>query len=139
MGANGYTIPIETEFMLIFGGITARDITFTDPIDGTVYDIYNNCELYETITSNKINETFATCGEELLNDIWIYNVLSGEWFYMKPGINEDRYLYPMLPSARYGHTGQYVELPDLSSTYPGTNITATRKYLFIYGGFSFDC
>jgi len=30
MGNYGYTVPVDEEFMLIFGGITARSIDFKD-------------------------------------------------------------------------------------------------------------
>jgi hypothetical protein len=28
MGMHGFTVPINVEYMLIFGGMTARDLTF---------------------------------------------------------------------------------------------------------------
>ena len=135
---HGYTVPIDREFMLIFGGVTARDITFKDD-DGNEYDIYNFCERYEELTGNPRNTTYSTCGEELLNDVWIYEVLEGTWTHLKPDVNRDFERYPVYPSARYGHTGTYVELNDTRNYFEGTNIPVLRKYLYVYGGFSFMC
>jgi hypothetical protein len=45
MGNIGYTIPIDQEYMLIFGGITAREISYTDKV-GQEYDLYTTCEKY---------------------------------------------------------------------------------------------
>lgn len=43
-----------------------------------------------------------------------------------------------MPYARYGHTGVYVELNDTRNLQPDGKFTK-RKYLFIYGGFAFEC
>jgi len=50
----------------------------------------------------------ATCGEELLNDVWIYSVLDGTWTFMEPDFNAELYKWPRIPYARQGHTGVYV-------------------------------
>jgi hypothetical protein len=78
MGNNGFTIPIDREFMLIMGGITARDLSFVGT-DGNTYNLYNFCEDYTSLTGLNATGVFLTCGEELLNDIWIYDVLFGTW------------------------------------------------------------
>ena len=114
MGNHGYTVPVDQEYMVIFGGITARDQTFNDS-NGVEYDLFNNCEQYTALTGNELPGDMTTCGEELLNDVWIYNVLDGTWTFMKPGTNQDYYTWPHQPSARYGHTGSYVEQTDSSS------------------------
>jgi hypothetical protein len=138
MGNHGHTIPIDKEYMLIFGGLTARDKTFEDA-DGNIYDIYNYCERYTEIIGLNLTTALATCGEELLNDIWIYSVLEGTWTFMEPGFNQDAYLWPRIPYARYGHTGSYVELNDTSVYFENFMVPVLRKYIYIYGGFSFDC
>jgi hypothetical protein len=138
MGNHGYTVPIDQEYMIIFGGITARDIRFTDS-SGVSHDIYNNCEQFSDLTGEELPKDMATCGEELLNDVWIYNVLNGTWTFMKPGTNKDYYMWPWQPSARYGHTGSYVEIVDTSVVRNSVVIPVLRKYLYIYGGFAFNC
>lgn len=96
---HGFTVPINTEYMLIFGGMTSRDITFnasgtdSDPNEKQ-YDIFNYCEQYTEITGKNLTEFLRTCGEELLNDIWIYDILNDIWTHLKPGTNYDEYLDP---------------------------------------------
>ena len=51
MGNYGYTVPIDEEYMLIFGGITARRIEYKDSVN-QVYDLYTTCEDYFTTTGN---------------------------------------------------------------------------------------
>ena len=48
----------------------------------------------------------------MLNDMWVYHVRAGTWTWIKPGTNFDRYPYPYVPAARYGHAGAYVALKD---------------------------
>ena len=45
-----------------------------------------------------------------------------------------------MPTSRYGSAGAYVELEDFF-TYldKAAGVKLRRKYLYIYGGFSFDC
>ena len=61
---------------------------------------------------------------------------------MKPTFNANLYLYVKQPHARYAHAGAYVELFD-EDTYQylreNTRRRLLRKYLYIYGGFSFNC
>lgn len=126
--------------MLIFGGITARKIDYTDSVN-QVFDLYTTCEDYFTNTGFDwtTNQTLATCAEEILNDIWIYSLTTGVWTFIEIGVNEEYNLWAKRPTARYGHSGSYVALNDPTVYYPGTKIPLQRKYLYIYGGFSFDC
>jgi hypothetical protein len=39
------------------------------------------------------------------------------------------------PSARYGHSAAYIEIEILESA---SNQIVKRKYMYIYGGFSYD-
>jgi len=73
MSGYGYTVKMDEEIMIIFGGITIKNKTWTDNI--TSLDLYNNCE---KIQDNMVTlpYDFMTCGEELLNDMWMYHVLS---------------------------------------------------------------
>ena len=142
MGNHGTTIPTDQEYMLVFGGLTAREKYFNDTENNT-YDIYNYCERYTELSAtqadlsiNNLTETLKTCGEELLSDL--YNVLTGIWTFLKPDMNQELYMWPQIPYARYGHSGSYVELNDTDFTY-GLKEPLLRKYLYIYGGFSFKC
>jgi hypothetical protein len=49
------------------------------------------------------------------------------------------YLYPYIPSARYGHSSSYAGLYDKSTTYPRDGTPVFRKYMYLYGGFALDC
>jgi len=53
--------------------------------------------------------------------MWIYNLNTGVWTFIKVGTNMDIALYPRIPEARYGHSGSYVELDDPTTFQPGTN------------------
>jgi len=78
--------------MLIFGGITARSIYYKDNVGiGANYDLYTNCEKYFDLTGKDptLNKTISTCGEEILNDIWMYGLTTGVWTYIKVGTNLD--------------------------------------------------
>lgn len=135
-------MPVDEEFMLIFGGITAKHVDFKDQVGvGRTYDLYTSCEDYTALTGQDqaSNKTLATCAEEILNDIWIYGLTTGIWTYIKVSNNEDYSLYPKVPFARYGHSGSFVALNDPSNYMPGTNVPVQRKYLYIYGGFAFEC
>ena len=131
---------LDTEIMLVFGGLVKRDRTFTNEAEGDeVYDIYNYCEDYERIMGEELPYFLRTCGEELVRDIWIYNIKENYWTFMKPDANEDLYLYVKQPYARYGHAGAYVELDDKDTFFPDGKTYMRRKFLYIYGGFSYDC
>lgn len=81
----------------------------------------------------------ATCAEEILNDLWIYSLTTGVWTYIKVGTNLDFNFYAKVPAARYGHSGSYVALNDMTTFMPDGLKPVERKYLYIYGGFSFAC
>ena len=82
------------------------------------------------------DQEVRTCGEQLLNDLWRYHIKSNKWTYIKPDYNRDAYINYISPSARYGHSSAYVEIEERDK-YKGQNLT--RKYLYIYGGISFEC
>lgn len=126
--------------MLVFGGLVRRDRTFQNPETGRELDIYNYCEDYERITqSESLPYYLRTCGEELTRDIWLYNVKDNFWTWIKPDYNAELYLYVKQPAARYGMIGTYVRLWDRDYYMSDGKTFLTRKYLYIYGGFSYDC
>ena len=69
----------------------------------------------------------------------MYNIKNNDWTFVKPGANEDLYLYVKQPFARYLHAGVYVELDDLDTYMFDGETPLRRKYLYIYGGFSYEC
>ena len=113
--------------MMIFGGLTQRYRDFkvysesqksqlekNETLTGEpeIYDIYNNCEDYENLMGEELPYFLKTCGEEMLNDVWIYNTRAKTWQWIKPSFNANIDLYVKQPAARYGHAGSYVELFD---------------------------
>ena len=111
MGQNGHAINVDEEMMLVFGGIVNRQRSFKDNETGDVYDIFNYCEDFTRINrSDSLPYFLKTCGEELVRDVWTYNIKYDFWSWMKPDYNGDIYLYVKQPYARYGHAGTYVEL-----------------------------
>jgi len=76
----------------------------------------------------------------LLNDLWVYYIKRNKWLYIKPDYNRDETKDLLVPTARFGHSGSYVELEDSKTVLPSTNNQRLlRKYLYVYGGFSFAC
>ena len=94
MGQHGQAVTLNTEIMLVFGGLVQRQRNFVKD-DGEEVDIYNYCKDFYNQETDDFEKTYfyKTCGEELVNDIWQYNIKKNEWLYMKPGANEDLYLY----------------------------------------------
>ena len=142
--------------MLVYGGLTQRyrdfealnlvqqqqkkdNVAIEGDID--IYDVYNNCEDYLDLNPDveELPYHVRTCGEEMLNDIQIYNTRAKTWTWIKPSFNANIYLYVKQPSARYGHAGTYVELIDQDTYYRDGTTKLLRKFLYIYGGFSLDC
>jgi len=66
MSGYGYTVKMDEEIVIIFGGITIKNKTWSDNI--TLLDVYNNCEKIMENTV-KFPYDYMTCGEELLNDM----------------------------------------------------------------------
>jgi hypothetical protein len=60
--------------MIIHGGQTFRNRTFTN-VEGKVMDIYNLCEqMFEIDEDGNKPYYLRTCGEEILNDLWFYQI-----------------------------------------------------------------
>jgi len=58
---------------------------------------------------------------------------------VKETFNAAIYLYVKKPSARHQHCGAYVQLDDPDTFLADGKTKLVRKYLYIYGGFSYDC
>ena len=110
MGQHGHAINVDQEIMLVFGGLVQRDRFFRNEETDEELDIFNYCEDYERITGEDFPYFLRTCGEELVRDIWIYNIKDNFWTFVKPDANLAVYLYVKQPTARHGHAGTYVEL-----------------------------
>ena len=60
------------------------------------------------------------------------------WTFIKIDYNQNAYASLKAPSARYGMAGSYVELSSADEVrWNGEEYL--RKYLYIYGGFSYLC
>lgn len=97
--------------MLIFGGMTFRNKTFTD--GKKTYYAYEDCEKFSSVTgisADHIPDNYRQCAEELLNDIWIYYIKRNIWQYVKIDYKRDEVAEMQIPEARFGHSGTYVEL-----------------------------
>ena len=79
--------------MLVFGGLVNRNRMYTDPETDEEYSIFNYCEDYERITGDELPYFLRTCGEELVRDIWMYNIKKNFWTFVKPATNQELYLY----------------------------------------------
>jgi hypothetical protein len=112
--------------MLVFGGSTYRDKYYNGQ------ELFNSCE-QEALDDKP--DSRKSCGEELLNEIWRYHIKRKVWSFVKPDYNRLDYSSFKAPSARYGHAATYIEI-DLLETRTGQK--TLRKYMYIYGGFSYD-
>jgi hypothetical protein len=125
--------------MLIHGGMTYRNRNFTQ-IDGTTLDVFNHCEqLTEADDEGNKPYYLRTCGEEILNDLWFYQIEQNRWFFVKETFNADVYIYVKKPAARYAHCGSYIQLKDMNTYFADGLTPVLRKYLYVYGGFSYEC
>lgn len=135
--------------MLIFGGLTFRNQTFTDGKKN--YSIFEDCESFSLVTGirpSNISDSYRKCGEELLNDLWLYFIKRNKWQYVRLDYNRDDQKAIQIPPARFGHAGTFVEL-DVNLLFKVQDQKVVfrdvagkllrRKYLYIYGGFSFSC
>ncbi len=143
---TGYPLVANDELILIFGGMSARNQTFYDNTTGRNLSIFDDCETYaaDALKSNfEIPDLLKNCGEELQNDIWVYSLKRREWQMVKLDYNPEIQTSIQVPTARMYHTGVYAELDDpatvINNNTQTTQVLLTRKYLYIYGGFSRDC
>lgn len=116
--------------MLVFGGKTYRNLTGAD---GKL--LFENCE-NEDLSESELGAVAYTCGEQLLNDMWRYHIKRQTWSFIKPDHNREAYGEFVRPSARYGHAAVYVETTVLDRY---TNQLVGRKYMYVYGGLSYEC
>ena len=56
--------------------------------------------------------------------------------YVKPDYNRQTYSSWTAPSPRYGHAAVYIEIEIIETD---SNQQVKRKYMYVYGGFSYDC
>lgn len=125
----GQVVEVDEEIMLVFGGKTIRNKKDTN--GNLLYDV---CEDHP---SDSRPDKWKSCGEELLNELWRYHILRDTWSYIKPDYNRLVYSRYTSPSSRYDHAASYVEIENIESG--SNNQKVKRKYMYIYGGFSFDC
>lgn len=129
----GEEVPIDREYMIIFGGLALRNVT----VDGE--QLYNNCndiKKAEALSQGYSLDFVAGCGSELLNELWRYDILSDTWTYLKPSTNRLLYSSYQAPYPRHSHSAIYTELITQDIL---TKITMKRKYMYIYGGFAYQC
>jgi len=120
---------ISEEIMLVFGGRTYRKIQQGSDL------LYETCEQIN-FNSAVLDPIMYSCGEQLLNDLWRYHIKRKTWSYIKPDYNRELYSNFIQPSARYGHASVYIEIPVVDKH---TNQIILRKYMYMYGGFSYEC
>ena len=128
---TGYEIEPDEEIMLVFGGMTVRNKT---DADGNL--LFDTCETDgETMESR--TPGLRTCGQEFLNELWRYHIKRDVWTPIKPDYNRLEYSSFIQPVARYEHSAAYVEVTSQDSS--TNNQILIRKFMYIYGGFSFEC
>jgi hypothetical protein len=104
---QGEIVPVEEEFLLVFGGYALRNLTVSDKL------LFNNCteaSRAELIGQNVSQEYVNNCGAELLNEVWRYSIQDHSFTYIKPTYNKLLYSAFTSPTPRQGHAGAYAEV-----------------------------
>ena len=124
---TGNKVYPDEEIMLVFGGTTYRQVNYNGDL------LFQD---WEDISLDLLNETQKTWSEELLNEMWAYSIKRNTWTWIKPDYNALVYSSFKQPSSRYGHAWALIHITAYEST---SKETITRKYMYMYGGFSYDC
>ena len=124
---TGNKVYPDEEIMLVFGGTTYRQVNYNGDL------LFQD---WEDISLDLLNETQKTWSEELLNEMWAYSIKRNTWTWIKPDYNALVYSSFKQPSSRYGHAWALIHITVYEST---SKETITRKYMYMYGGFSYDC
>lgn len=136
---SGRKVELNQEILIIFGGIAMNEVLYED------ISIADDCELFSPLLSqplfpkNKLNQIFLinSCGIQLLNEIWFYEIATDTWYYTKPHIDDvDEQDTQAIPQARAFHTAVYIEQLDYNLQ---EDKRIKRKYMYVYGGYSIYC
>lgn len=129
----GELVPVNKEYILIFGGLALRNVT----VDGTqLYNLCNDDTKAKALEYGYSLDFVTGCGTELMNELWRYDISSDSWSYLKPSTNRLLYQSYKVPYPRSSHSAIYVETTTQDIL---TKITMKRKYMYIYGGFGYQC
>lgn len=82
---------------------------------------------------------FRNCGEEVLGDLWRYHIRRNVWTFIKIDYNRNAYASLKAPFPRYGGAGCYIALSSAEEIVAVDLEEYERRYLYIYGGFSYFC
>lgn len=128
----GYLVYPNQENLIIFGGVSLRNVA----VDGEL--LYNSCtENIEKALELGYTVNFVEpCGQQLLNEIWRYNIDQDVWEYLKPTTNKRKTDTYSSPYPRFGHSAAYIETKQLDDA---TDTYVLRKYMYVYGGFALEC
>lgn len=124
----GYETPFDREYMLVFGGKGYVDEV--DPVTGET--IYISCE---QIDRREFKETWSSCNEVVLGDLWRYDIQLARWDYIKAdSALSATTLKPVgYPLPRFGHAAVMVEATE------GDDKSFKRYFMYIYGGLGPQC
>lgn len=140
-GNTGYEVGVDEEYMLVFGGQTQNEVIIDDKgtniADNCTIDLDDILSQSQTVKQS-LNVMFLTmsCGMELLNELYQYNIKKDEWKIIKPYIDETQQTTQQKPFARYGHSSVFIETVE-SDISRESNVL--RKYMYVYGGYSLYC
>lgn len=128
---EGEPVPVSHEILLVFGGTALRNVQ----VNGTLlFDdcSENNLKLARAQYRLEVSES---CGVELLNEIWRYDLQSNTWSYVEPTYppNTANYSFPF---PRHSHRSVLIELTVLDEY---VNTYTYKKYMYVYGGFALEC
>eukprot|EP00397_Hematodinium_sp_SG-2012_P002416 GEMP01002422.1.p1 GENE.GEMP01002422.1~~GEMP01002422.1.p1 ORF type:complete len:1427 (+),score=240.06 GEMP01002422.1:338-4282(+) len=126
----GYDVPFDRPMMLVFGGRAYKHDTMDD---GSL--IYHNCENmnYEDFAANP---GWRSCTEEIVAELWRYDINRAQWQYMKPDTSTSVTSNEVVgvPARRFGH-GAVLIIIGAENDENGIR----RQYMYLFGGMGPQC
>ena len=128
---NGLPVPTNQEILLVFGGTALRNVS----LNGTL--LFNDCteDNIKLARQNYPLEVTESCGIEILNEIWRYDIKNDSWNYLQPTYNPSNSNYSF-PYPRHSHRAVLVEQLVYDTL---VNTMTLKKYMYVYGGFAMEC
>lgn len=128
---EGSPVPENHEILLVFGGSVLRNVT----VNGV--SLFNFCNP-DTVTQAEALYGLAlsqSCGVELHNEIWRYDITDNTWTYVEPTYPPTLANYSF-PFPRHSHAAVLVEVIRYD---PSVATQVLQKFMYVYGGFALEC
>jgi hypothetical protein len=102
---DGTPVPVGHNILLVFGGIGLRNVT----VNGN--SLYNSCGQDNINSASSVYDSSVTqsCGIQLLNEIWEYDINDNTWNYFEPTYQPTTSAYSF-PYPRHSHASVLVHM-----------------------------